>query len=193
MTNGYVCYETTTGRILKTAKVAFTPEEGVSQLQLDVPDFVGLTHYVHNGSLVAFPPKLSDNHNFDYSTKQWLDPRTLVDLKTSKYAEINSERLRANQSHFIYSGKQIAVDGLSRSDIDVVHGIVTLTNGMPDGWVGGWKAVDNTYVGISDVAAWTLFYKAMVAQGSANFARSQALKAQLAAATTIAEVEAIVW
>lgn len=137
------------------------------------------------------PPSAS--HTFDWLEKHWVDKRVLSEVKLAKNQDINASRLRANQATFTFNGKKIAADALSRSDIDATHGIVLLTNEMPDGWVGGWKTVDNSYVSIPDVATWVLFYKAMVAQGSINFAHSQALKARLAAATTIEEVEAIVW
>lgn len=122
------------------------------------------------------------------------DQRTLDELKAEKNAAINESRLRANQSHFTFAGKQIAVDPLSRSDIDAAHGMILALQAMPPGWPGGWKAMDNTICAINDVPTWLAFYGAMVAQGTANFNHAQALKAQLAAATTPEEVEAIpVW
>lgn len=121
----------------------------------------------------------------------YVDGRTLEDLKAAKNAAINAARLRANQSHFTFAGKQIATDPLSRSDIDGAHGIIVATGALPPGWPGGWKAMDNTICQIPDVPTWLAFYGAMVAQCTANFAHAQALKAQLAAATTPAEVEAV--
>ena len=53
--------------------------------------------------------------------------------------------------------------------------------------------MDNSYVLIGDVDAWKAFYGSMFAAGNANFARAQALKALLAAATTADEVAAIGW
>lgn len=49
------------------------------------------------------------------------------------------------------------------------------------------------YFAIADIAAWKAFYSAMVLQGAANFAHAQDLKSQLEAATTPADVAAIVW
>ena len=117
----------------------------------------------------------------------------LADLKAKKNAEINAARLAANLSAFTHAGKQIACDQLSRSDIDGTNGFVALYGALPPGWPGGWKAVDNTYVSIADVAAWRAFYSSMFAAGNANFAKSQALKTQLDAATTAEEVAAIAW
>lgn len=118
---------------------------------------------------------------------------TLEELKAAKNKYINDERAKANLGTFPYKGKQFACDALSRSDIDGVNGYVTLTGELPPTFPNGWKAVDNTYVLITSVADWTSFYAAMVAQGAANFAKAQQLKADLAAANTPEEVAAIVW
>jgi len=118
-------------------------------------------------------------------------PKTTEQAKYEKNAAINAARMAANQSHFTFQGKQIAADQLSRSDIDAMHGAVLMLGGLPAGFPGAWKTKDNSYVPIPDVATWGAFYGAMVAQGSANFANSQALKAQIAAATTPEEVEAV--
>ncbi len=123
----------------------------------------------------------------------WHESATLADLKASKNTYINDSRLKANRSTFTYSGKQIACDELSRSDIDAVNGIVSVTQALPENWAGGWKTVDNTYVVINSVATWINFYKAMVAEGTANFGKAQAMKTALAAATTAEEIEAIQW
>lgn len=117
----------------------------------------------------------------------------LAELKAAKNAEINAARLAANFSTFTHAGKAIACDQLSRSDIDGTNGFVSLHGSMPPGWPGGWKAVDNSYVPIGSVADWKAFYSSMFAAGNANFARAQALKAQLDAAATAEEVAAIAW
>ena len=122
-----------------------------------------------------------------------VDTRNLTDVKTAKNLEINAARMAANQNYFVYSGKHIACDPLSRSDIDAVNGIVSLLGTLPVNFPGAWKAMDNTYVTIPDKNAWISFYGAMVSQGTTNFTYSQTLKATLASATTLAEVDAIQW
>lgn len=118
---------------------------------------------------------------------------TLDDLKAEKRAEINTARLVANRANFVHAGKAIACDELSRSDIDGINGYVAVYGAMPVDWLGAWKAVDNSYLPVPDVDAWKDFYASMVAQGNANFARAQALKAALEVATTAEQVAAIVW
>lgn len=123
----------------------------------------------------------------------WVETAALEDLKAAKNAEINAARLKANRTSFQYGGKAIACDELSMIDIQSANGSVAITGALPGGWPGAWKAMDNTYVPIPDVATWTAFYQAMVDTGTANFNHSQDLKAQLAAATTPEQVAAIVW
>jgi hypothetical protein len=118
---------------------------------------------------------------------------TLEGAKAAKNAEINAARLSANRFTFPAGGKEFACDELSRSDIDGVNGYVTLFGALPASWPGYWKAIDNTQFPIATLTDWKAFYGAMVAAGNANFAHAQALKAQLAAATTFEQVNAINW
>ncbi len=146
--------------------------------------------------------KLSDSELTEIGvTKQIVEDvqppqETLFALKERKNQEINASRLSANQSTFTYNGKVFACDQLSRGDIDAVNGIVSLINALPPNWVGGWKASDNSIQVIATVNDWIAFYGAMVAQGTANFVKSQTLKAQLEAAFLAenrAAMESISW
>lgn len=122
-----------------------------------------------------------------------IKPIPLDTLKSDKNAEINAARLSANLTTFTHSGKVFACDLLSRSDIDGINGMVATRGALPNDWIGGWKAIDNTYVSITTIEQWNDFYDSMVAQGKVNFAKSQSLKAQLAAAGTAEQVAAITW
>lgn len=117
----------------------------------------------------------------------------LASAKTAKNMQINLWRGSANQSSFTHAGKQIACDALSRSDIDAVAGSIALTGTFPAGFPGAWKATDNSYVMLPDVEAFKAMYASMTLQGTLNFGHSQDLKATLAAATTIEQVNAIAW
>ena len=114
-------------------------------------------------------------------------------LKTAKNLEINGWRMAANFSTFPHLGKTIACDELSRSDIAATNGEINNRGSMPVNWPGAWKAVDNSYLAITDVPAWNAFYAAMFAAGNANFAKAQNLKAALAAATTAVQIAQVVW
>lgn len=118
---------------------------------------------------------------------------SLADRKRDKNAQINAARMAANRENFAHAGKVFACDALSRGDIDGINGFISLMGVLPPGWPGAWKAVDNSYHPLPDLLSWKLFYTAMIQAGNANFARSQALKAALAAATTPDQVAAITW
>jgi hypothetical protein len=116
----------------------------------------------------------------------------IVQARSAKNLEINAWRLAKNKTTFTYAGKLIACDDLSRGDIDAANNEIANLGALPVGWLGGWKAVDNSYVVIGSVATWKLFYSAMFNQGNANFAAAQAYKTQLAAATTLRQIKDIV-
>lgn len=160
------------------------------------------THYINSFGLVIPYTELQIQAKInrpigDYTWSNisftWVDNRTLEKIKFDKNQEINIARLAANQGTFMFQGKVIACDPLSRSDIDGVNGIVALTGNLPNSFPNAWKAMDNTYVSIPNRETWTSFYGAMVNQGVVNFNHSQSLKAALALATTPEEVNAISW
>lgn len=131
--------------------------------------------------------------HYHVASETWVNTRTLEEYKELKSQEINLGRAKANGSFFTYLGKNISCDALSRSDIDAVSSELSLTDSFPAGWPGGWKCMDNTYVPITDKATWIAFLQAMTTQGTTNFLHAQTKKAEIESATTIAEVEAVVW
>lgn len=117
----------------------------------------------------------------------------LAAAKIAKNNQINTWRAAANQTSFTHSGKQVACDALSRSDIDAVAGSIALNGTFPTGFPGAWKAMDNSYIILPNTDAFKLLYASMTLQGTVNFGKSQTLKAQLASATTMEQVDAIIW
>lgn len=199
----FILYEESTGEVQRWGQcedddLELQAGDGLTQLE-----FAGTraTCYVTSGVPTEYTAEqmaLKANRppyaaSWDNTSMSWTDQRSLDEMKVVKNDEINTQRLAANQTYFVYEGKQIATDLLSRSDIDAVNGTVSLTDALPDGFPGGWKCIDNSYVTIPDTETWIAFYSAMVTQGLVNFAHAQALKATLAAATTAAEIDAILW
>lgn len=160
--------------------------DGTTHKVVEVPPVEQGGGWVQQWEVVALTPEELAQRAADTAT-------ALEAARAAKNAEINAARLAANFSTFPHAGKVFACDQLSRSDIDGTNGYVALYGALPVGWPGGWKAVDNTYTAIADVAAWKAFYSSMFAVGNANFGHAQALKAQLVSAQTLADVEAIQW
>ncbi len=111
--------------------------------------------------------------------------------RARKREAINASRDAANQTFFVFDGRQVAVDPLSQRDIDKVAMWVARFGAFPPYFPMAWKAKDNTYIPLPNTDAWDAFIGAMVMQGTVNFGRSQSLKAQLDAATTLEQISAV--
>ncbi len=120
-------------------------------------------------------------------------------LREFKRKKINQWREAANFAYFVYKGKRIACDRLSRSDIDGTNGeIIGLTiihnePRLPLNWIGKWKAIDNEYVDITTVVEWKEFYSAMFNCGTLNFAKAQYLKAIVESTGSLQDIMNITW
>ena len=64
---------------------------------------------------IGEPP--SKFHAFDYNTKQWIDPRTLDEIKDQKWAEIKSERDQLEFGGFEFDGDIYDSDQVSQGRI----------------------------------------------------------------------------
>jgi hypothetical protein len=165
-------------------------------LNVDGSVIIEADSITYDGSLQAWV--VGNDAYTDQSLRYMLDtdPSIAFNLATAKLAknlEINRWRAQANQTTFNHAGKVIACDALSRSDIDAVAGSVALNGAFPVGFPNAWKAVDNSYLALPDIEAFKALYGSMTLQGTINFGQSQTLKAALAAAATIDEVNAIAW
>ena len=163
----------------------------------DAPDLVsigdGQALVALAATVFGWPTGAGALHCSEVGELYWVDQRSVTEAKASKRAQINAWRLEANRTTFPFDGKQIACDELSRGDIDFIQGYVSRNAALPAGFPGAWKAVDNTYILVPDVATWDSIFNAMGAQGTSNFMYAQSLKAQLEAAQTLEEIDAIVW
>jgi len=127
-------------------------------------------------------------HAFNYNTKQWEDPRTLADLKAAQWAIIKIARSTAEYAGFTWDATVFDSDATSQNRIT---GAVTLAQMSPTFTID-WILADNT--------ARTLSATDMMQVGAAlgqhvaaQFSHGAALRVQIEAALTQAEVEAVVW
>lgn len=197
----YVVYDPSSGEILRSGQCQpdSLPYQGEHVLSVE-HDCSDNDNYVQGGLVMAYTEaqriaKMNPRPGLRWSnlSMQWEESRSLGQARQEKNAEINRNREAANSTTFVFQGKAIAVDRVAKDDISGVTQEVALTNALPANFPGAWKSIDNTYVPIPNVETWRQFVQAMVAQGTVNFARSQALKALVAQATSLAEIEAIHW
>ncbi|RJF99008.1 DUF4376 domain-containing protein [Noviherbaspirillum saxi] len=146
-------------------------------IDLDVPEGFTARDYLYvDGQLVRKDP-----------------PPVSQSVKDAKNAQIDQWREEANNTVFTHQGKVIACDSLSFKDIASTASHIALFGTFPPDFPGGWKAKDKSIIPMPTIEHFKTFYASMAAQGTANFNKSQQLKAALATATTQVQVDEIVW
>ena len=185
----FILYEIASGKVLYSG-TSCSPE-GLAQQGQSV--IVGtqcdlMQNFIDGGIVVPIPPKPSPHHTFNYTTKQWEDPRTLADLKAAQWGLIKQARSQAEYAGFTWDGSTFDSDALSQNRIT---GAVTLAQMSPT-FVINWILADNT--------TRTLNQADMIAVGVAlgqhvqtQFTKAQALRVAIEAATTPEDVAAVVW
>lgn len=149
-------------------------------------------HDLIAGTPVRKPLQPSQNHVFDYATKQWKDPRTIEDLKSSKRAEIKQDRTQAEYLGFTWSSYVFDSDAVSQSRINgaVTLAMIAIQAAVPYEVV--WTLADDSRLTLSSQEL-LLVGLALGQHVQANFNKGQLLQTQIDAALTKEEVEAIVW
>ena len=130
---------------------------------------------------VEMPTQPSPHHTFDYTTKQWIDPRTLDEIKAQKWAEIKSQRDRLEFGGFEFEGNVYDSDQVSQGRImgAAVAGIDQV-----------WTLADNTTVELS-ASQHQQLYAALQAHIASVHERGRIARQKIEAALTYEEIEAV--
>lgn len=96
--------------------------------------------YLSNGEWVDLPEPPSQHHYFDYEIKQWIDPRSLDEIKAQKWAEIKSQRDQVEFGGFEFDGNIYDSDQVSQGRI---------MGAAAAGIDQTWTLADNTTVELS--------------------------------------------
>ena len=132
---------------------------------------------------VAMPAQPAPYHTFNYTTKQWIDPRTLDEIKAQKWTEIKSQRNQLEFGGFefdggIYDSDQVSqgrIMGAAAAELDQV-----------------WTLADNTTVELSASQLQQL-YAALQAHIASVHERGRIARLLIYEATTSDEVEAVIF
>ena len=192
----YLIYDTQ-GRVVRVMDCP----ENMAELQVGpgeaiVPSKTGSTgtHMVDVGTLdvVLLPAQPSPHHVFDYTLKQWVDPRTLADLKAAKWLEIKQARNQAEFGGFTWEGSTFGSDLISQSRIQGAAQLATLALMNSQPFSIEWTLADNTVRTLSatDMLA---VGTAMGVHISTQHALSRIKRNSIDAATTVDEVSLITW
>lgn len=185
----YAAYNPTTGAIIRVGQC----QESDLYLQGDhivSSEADGDLHYVFEGALVALPLKPSRKHVWQGPTLGWVDPRSLAEIKESKWGLIKAERDLRMAGTFEHNSHVYDVDpvNIAGASVDAREAIIA----NETTWEQSWVLSNNTVI--------TLTATEMIALGRAAkthvsvlWGTSQYLRGLIEAATTVEDVEAITW
>ena len=172
-------------KILENGKVdcvysSPTPASGYDGW-LEVETLPNLSDYWDGGAFVSIGEPPSTHHIFDYNIKQWIDPRTLDEIKAQKWSEIKSQRNAMEFGGFefegnIYDSDQVSqgrIMGASLAGVDQV-----------------WTLADNTTVVLSALQLQQL-YAVLQAHVASVHERGRIARLAIDCAETKEQVEAV--
>ena len=151
---------------------------------VDDPDHaIDRTDYFDSNmqAFVSIGDAPTDNHKFDYSFKQWIDTRTLDEIKVQKWAEIKSQRDQLEFGGFEFEGNIYDSDQVSQGRImgATIAGVDQV-----------WTLADNTTVSLTASQSQQL-YAALQAHISSVHERGRIARHLIYEGETKEEVEAI--
>ena len=128
---------------------------------------------------IGEPP--SQSHYFDYHTKQWIDPRSLDDIKAQKWVEIKSQRDRLEFGGFEFEGSIYDSNQVSQGRIMGAAGA---------GIDQTWTLANNTTVNLTAMQLQQL-YAALQAHIASVHERGRIARQLIFDAETKEQVEAV--
>ena len=150
---------------------------------VDDVDYVLSTDYFDAKSkkFVSIGDPPTHNHTFDYTTKQWIDPRTLDEIKAQKWAEIKSQRDQIEFGGFEFDGGIYDSDQVSQGRI---------MGAAAAGLDQIWTLRDNTTVNLTASQLQQL-YAALQAHIASVHERGRIARLAIESAEIKEEVEAV--
>jgi len=148
-------------------------------------------------ALKPLPPRPSEHHAFDYALKQWIDPRTLDDFKAAALQAGAAELARRLYLPITVGGSPFDADQVSRDRITHMRKRLQEGRGLPPEWMG-WRDASNAMHWADATDAEVLAHLTALSEAIENREQSLlvtgwTLKAQIEAAATVDQVQAIAW
>lgn len=145
---GYIIvYEKSNGKVLHCMSIPMEFYNNVAALQdyIEVDYFIfekasRVEGYVDKGEWYAAEGKPSETHIYDYDLKDWIDPRTIEDIKAQKWTEIKSQRDQLEFGGFEFEGNTYDSDQVSQGRI---------MRAVSAGVDQVWTLADNTTVSLT--------------------------------------------
>lgn len=186
------------GQLLMSGQSMVVPElEGATDIGELPPS---LDHYWSAGSWLEKPPKPSNHHKFNWVNKTWFDARTADQFKSAKLKEIESERVRRTVEPILYQGSMLDADKKAQENISAklqeLGQRIDLGLDVPPAQLI-WRDHANethSFATLQDYRAWLGGLAiAITERGTAAYMWAWQMKAALAEANSIPDIQALIW
>lgn len=148
-------------------------------------DADGSTHHV-------VPERPSQHHVWDWGTKAWMDPRTLADLKSAKWAEVKAAREAAIKAPLVTPYGTFDADADARANITDTILLLQTMEAMGQPGEVDFTLEDNSVLTVT-TAQMVMVGLLLGQQVQGAYNTGRVLRGAIDAATTAEEVEAIAW
>jgi hypothetical protein len=148
--------------------------------------------YRDGDAWVPMPARPSETHVFDWAAKVWYDPRTLAATKVQCWAAMKRHRDLLEASGFPYLGKRLDSDARSVARINTAVQAAQAALAIGEPFAITWTCADNTTLAL-DGAGMLGVPVALALYADQLHQTCKVLRAQIEAATTTAQVQAIAW
>lgn len=188
-----IYYYASTGQaysISTASDLGLFTEPPVGSLAMLLTEPVNLPGYMNGSTYVPLPAAPSDNHVFNWSTKQWEDQRTLQEIRDARWEYIKAERDKQEVGLFEWGGHVFQADK-ERVNGAVTGSLIAQAAGQP--YTDTWTLADNSTIPVSgsDIIAMGI---ALLQHVSACHAKGRVLRNQIyQVAQTIEDVKAVEW
>ena len=186
---GYIIvYEKSNGKVLHCMSIPmeFYNNAAAHQDYIEVDYFtfekaLCVEGYVDKGEWYAAEGKPSENHIYDYDLKDWIDPRTLDEIKAQKWDEIKKQRDQLEFGGFEFEGNIYDSDQVSQGRI---------MGAASAGVDQVWTLADNTTVSLTAMQLQQL-YAALQAHIASVHERGRIARQLILEAETKEQVNAV--
>lgn len=134
-------------------------------------------------TFILIPAQPTQYHTFDFDSKTWCDTRSLVEIKAQKWEEIKAARNVLEFEGFEFEGHIYDSDQTSQGRI--IGAAMSQTDQV-------WTVADNSTVSLTAAQLASLYITLQIHVANAH-ARGRAARQALDAATTIEEVNAVIF
>lgn len=148
--------------------------------------------YVENDAIILKPTSPGPHHRWDYATKAWIDPRSLEQHKTARWAEIKATREANEFGGFTWDGSVFDSDAISQARIQGAVVLAMQALGAEVAFSIDWTLKDNSVRSLTGMQV-VAVGQALATHVGTQHEIARILRTSIEEAVSISEVESVSW